>query len=147
MEHLACTYDALKQFKNARTLRGQSLAAMKMTLGEDHPYTLMLMGNSAAYSGIFGRKNGMAARKEVLERMEKTLGENHISTLTSMTYLALSYVQYGALEKARELQQRAVVGMVEVLGESHQETVAAKKGLSNIERTLALRKGVYWWLR
>ena len=146
MESLAIYYYDLKQKKSASRIRKQSLAALRVTFGEDHPFTLISMANSASDASWSERKQGIATLEEALRRMQDSLGDLDMRTLNCTAHLAGSYFMRGTLQKAKRLQERALNGMKDVLGEEHPETVANRKELARINKAIAARKVCYWWL-
>lgn len=143
---LALSYDGLKQKRKAHRMRKQSLVILKATLGEHHPNTLVTMVNSATDTSWSERKQSIATIKEALRRMQDTLGDLDMRTLNCTAQLAESYFSCGALQKAKILQEKALSGMIDVLGYEHPETAASRKELALINMAIAARKVCYWWL-
>jgi hypothetical protein len=66
------------------------LEAMKRTLGDDHPNTLLSMNNLAmSYSNLGRQQEAIELGEEVLKARKRTLGEEHPDTLVSMNNLNL----------------------------------------------------------
>lgn len=146
MESLAIYYYDLNQKKKASRIRKQSLAGLKTTSGENHHLTLISMANSAMDISWLKRKQSIATIKEALRRMQDTLGDLDLRTLNCIAQLAGSYFSCGALQKAKILQEKALSGMIDVLGNEHPETVVSRKELARINMAIAARKVCYWWL-
>ena len=73
-------------------LEEKVLEARKRTLGDEHPDTLISMGNLAlSYSDLGRRQEAVELEEKVLEARKRTLGDEHPSTLVSMSNLARNY--------------------------------------------------------
>ena len=74
-------------------------------LGEEHPDTLISMGNLASTYMNQGRwKEAEELQAQELEICSRVLGEEHPDTLTSMGNLASTYMNQGRWKEAEELQ-------------------------------------------
>ena len=64
----------------------------KQLLGEDHPHTLMSMGNLAnTYQSLGQWKDAEALEVIVMDKMKQLLREDHPDTLRGMGNLAITY--------------------------------------------------------
>jgi hypothetical protein len=121
--------DALDVFPpGAEVLNG-----VRRVLGEEHPNTLISIGNLALTLEAEGDLSGARALQEqVLKVSRRVLGEEHPDALTAMSNLALTLRAQGD-HRAREVQEQVLKVSRRVLGEEHPDTLAA---MGNLAATL-----------
>ncbi|KAJ7698196.1 hypothetical protein B0H14DRAFT_2417958, partial [Mycena olivaceomarginata] len=74
-------------------------------LGEEHPGTLIAMGNLAlSYSALGRSKEAAELETVVLEKRKLLLGEEHPETLIAMGNLTASYSTLGRSNEAADLR-------------------------------------------
>jgi len=74
------------------------IETFKAVLGQEHPDTLISMGNLATTYRIQGRFNKAEKLEvQVMETTIRVLGQEHPHTLTSMINLALTYRKQGRI--------------------------------------------------
>jgi len=123
-------FDENGQWQDAVELEKKVLEANKRTLGEEHPDTLLSMGNLASsYSNLGRRQDAVELREKVLEAWKRTLGEEHPDTLLSMGNLASSYSNLGRRQDAVELEEKVLEARKRTLGEEHPDTLLSIKNL------------------
>jgi tetratricopeptide (TPR) repeat protein len=100
-------------------------------LGEEHPDTLMSMGNLASTYRNQGRwKEAEELEVDVMEIRKRVLGEEHPHTLTSMGNLASTYWNQGRWKEAEELEVDVMEIRKRVLGEEHPHTLTSMGNLA-----------------
>ncbi len=120
-------------FAAARELQVRVLR--RELLGDQHPHTLMAMGNLAARLWAQGELGGARELQErVLEERRELLGDQHPHTLTAMNNLAGTLWAQGELGGARELQERVLEERRELLGDQHPHTLTAMNNLAGTLR-------------
>ncbi|CBS89807.1 tetratricopeptide repeat protein [Azospirillum lipoferum] len=114
----------------AIAVRQRQLDAVRHLYGEEHPNTLVSMGNLASTLWKQGDLAGARVLEEqVLAVRRRVFGEEHPQTLTSMNNVAETLSSQGDLAGARELQEQVLVVRRRVLGEEHPNTQALQIGL------------------
>jgi hypothetical protein len=115
----------------ALRLERRALTIKQAALGEEHPSTLISMGNLATTLWQQGDLPGARLLQEqTLAIKQAALGEEHPSTLTSMNNLATTLRQQGDLPGARLLQEKTLDICRRVLGEEHPATLTAMNNLA-----------------
>jgi len=105
----------------------------KKMFGEEHPDTLIRMGNLATtYTNQDRRKEAEELEVRVMVTFKRVVGEGHPFTLTSMGNLASTYRDQGRWKEAEVLGVRGVETSVKVLGEEHPDTLIS---MNNLART------------
>ncbi|KAJ7713120.1 hypothetical protein B0H16DRAFT_1622920, partial [Mycena metata] len=80
------------EFQKAKKLKILVLEKCTKLLGEDHPYTVLAMGNLAStYSDLGELEKTMELEVPVLEKRRKLLGVDHPDTLRAMANLAATH--------------------------------------------------------
>ncbi|KAJ7765230.1 hypothetical protein B0H16DRAFT_414843 [Mycena metata] len=112
------------RYRQAEKLQKEVLEEQKQVLGENHPYTLLTMGNLArSYSDLGEYQKAKELEVIVLEKRIQVLGKNHPDTLHTMDNLAGSYSDLGEYQKARELDVIVLEKRTQVLGKNHPDTL------------------------
>jgi tetratricopeptide (TPR) repeat protein len=89
---LALIFHAQGQYTEAKKLFLELVNAQKRLLGEEHPDTLISMGNLASTYRDQGRwKEAEELEVQGMETSARVLGEEHPSTLTSMANLTYTW--------------------------------------------------------
>jgi hypothetical protein len=101
------------------------------TLGDEHPDTLISMGNLAGTLGDLGDLAGARSLQEaVLEARRRILGDEHPDTLISMGNLAMTLGDLGELAGARSLQEAVLEAHRRILGDEHPDTLTSMNNLA-----------------
>jgi hypothetical protein len=112
------------QYKAAKELFVQVMETRKRVLGEEHPDTLLSIGNLAlTYSNQGQWKEAEELGVQAMEMSSRVLGEEHPSTLTSMANLASTYSNQGRWKEAEELEVQVIEAKKRVLGDEHPDTL------------------------
>ena len=129
------------QWLQAVELKEKVLEARKRILGEEHPDTLLSMGNLArSYSDLGRRQDAVELEEKVLEARKRTLGEEHPDTLRTMGNLAVSYSDLGRRQDAVELTEKVLEAWKRTLGEEHPDTLRTMGNLARIYSGLGRRQ-------
>ncbi|KAJ7692002.1 hypothetical protein B0H16DRAFT_1486594 [Mycena metata] len=119
-------------FQKAEELKVLVLEKRTKVLGEDHPGTLLAMGNLAStYSKLGKSQKAERLQVLVLEKRTKLLGEDHPGTLFAMGNLASIYSDLGEFKKAEEFEVLVLEKRTKVLGEDHPDTLLAMGNLAS----------------
>ena len=103
----------------------------KRLLGEDHPDTLLSMGNLGCTYRYQGRWNDAEELSVVvMEKSRRLLGEDHPRTLLSMANLAATYRDQGRWNDAEELEVVVMEKRKQLLGEDHPDTLLSVANLA-----------------
>jgi tetratricopeptide (TPR) repeat protein len=117
-------------FAAAKPTQQRVLDVSKQLLGEEHPDTLLAMGNLASTLAALGEFTPARQLQErVLELSRKVKGEEHPETLAAMSNLAETLRQQGDFAKARELQEQALAANLKI-GPDTEETLSARNNLA-----------------
>jgi hypothetical protein len=107
------------------------LETFKRVLGDDHPYTLISIGNLASTYRSQGRwKEAEELDVQVLKTFKRVLGEEHPDTLNSMNNLAFTWKSHGSMRKAISLLEDCCKLLTASLGPQHPNTISARRNLS-----------------
>ena len=110
----------------------RSWKVRKSKLGEDHPDTLVSMGNLAGYYDSLGDSTKAAEMGEQCWKVGKsTLGEDHPDTLASMSNLAGYHNRLGDSRKAAEMGEQCWKTGKSTLGEDHPNTLVSMSNLAD----------------
>ena len=106
------------------------LEIRKRITGEEHPHTLVSMGNLALTCNKRGRHDEAGELEvQVLEIRKRVLGEEHPDTLLSMANLTWTWKHLGHNPDALELMQKTVDLSQKILGSQHPDTLEQAKVL------------------
>ncbi|KFA81514.1 hypothetical protein S40288_09942 [Stachybotrys chartarum IBT 40288] len=126
----------LGQYKAVERACQQLLERQGKVLGEEHPSTLISMGNLAlAYSNQGRWKEAEELEVQVMETFKRVLGEEHPDTLMGMANLASIYQNQGRWKEAEELFVQVVETFKRVLGEEHPSTLTTMGNLASTYRS------------
>ncbi|KAH8678794.1 hypothetical protein BGZ60DRAFT_446050 [Tricladium varicosporioides] len=105
----------------------------KRVLGEEHPDTLLSMGNLAViYQNQGHFQEAGELELQVMETRKRALGEEHPNTLISMGNLAMTYQSQGRFDEAEQLELQVIATQRRVLGEEHPNTLISMGNLAMI---------------
>ncbi|KAJ7736113.1 hypothetical protein B0H16DRAFT_1466819 [Mycena metata] len=122
----------LGEYQKAKELKILVLEKRKQVLGEDHPDTLLSMGNLASsYSDLGEHRKAKELGVIVLEKQKQVLGENYPDTLSAMDNLARLCSMLGEYQKAKELEVIVLEKRKQVLGKNHPDTLLAMGNLAS----------------
>lgn len=117
---------------SAQALLERILGLRRRILGDEHPDTMMSVGDLASTLKAQGDLDGARELEEILLATRgRVLGEEHPDTLTSMNNLALTVKAQGNFDVARELEVKAVAIRHRTLGEEHPSALIAMSNLAN----------------
>ena len=103
----------------------------KNKLGENHPDTLIVLGDLAnSYSCLEDYNKALELNITVYNARKEILGEKHPDTLIVLNDLIISYSHLGDYNKACELQNVFYNAFKEILGEKHPDTLNALNDLA-----------------
>ena len=106
-----------------------------VVLGDEHPATLVSMGN---YASTLANQGDLDAARElqvrVLEVSQRVLGDEDPSTLTAMSNLASTLSAQGEYAGARQLEERLLDMRTRLLGAEHSDTLTT---MNNLAETLS----------
>ncbi|KAJ7811542.1 hypothetical protein B0H14DRAFT_2523748 [Mycena olivaceomarginata] len=120
------------KYKQCERLLEGVLEKQKQVLGNDHPDTLITMGNLAStYSGLGEHQKAKELNLTVLEKWKQVLGDNHPDTLCTMGNLAWTYLCLGEHQKAKELNLTVLEKRKQVLGGNHPDTLHTMGNLAS----------------
>ncbi|KAL8914575.1 MAG: hypothetical protein Q9172_007051 [Xanthocarpia lactea] len=118
-------------YQKAASMHRHSYELGKATIGEEHPNTLVSMGNLAAIYCQQGRlEEAEGLGLGVLEIRKRVLGEKHPATLGSIANLVRIYIHQGRWKEAEGLQEDVLETMKRVLGEEHPDTLGSMANLA-----------------
>ncbi|KAF6803648.1 Kinesin light chain 5, partial [Colletotrichum plurivorum] len=99
----------LGNYSRAEIIVQQAVSTRTEILGQEHPLTLLSMGNLASTYRNQGRwKEAEELFVRVMETSLRVLGEEHPDTLTSMGNLASTFWNQGRWKEAEELEVRVM---------------------------------------
>jgi tetratricopeptide (TPR) repeat protein len=131
MESVGGFVTDLGRWPEARAVEEYVLQARSRLLGEEHPDTILAMGNLASTLEDQGQLEEAAMmKKEVLEKMKRILGEEHPSTISAMNNLASTLGEQGQLEEAAMMMKEVLEKRKRILGEEHPSTISAMNNLA-----------------
>ena len=117
----------------AEKLKIQVWDARNKLLGEEHPDTILAMGNLAfTYCHLGKYKEAEELEIQVLDARIRLLGEEHPATILAMGNLASTYSNLGKHTAAEKLNIQVLDARNKLLGEEHPDTILAmqqKKGI------------------
>ena len=104
----------------------------KHKLGENHPDTLIVLGNLAnSYSCLEDYNKALELNITLYNARKEILGEKHPDTLIALHNLASSYSDLRDYNKACKLQNVVYNAFKEILGENHPNTLSSLNNLAN----------------
>ncbi|KAJ7866885.1 P-loop containing nucleoside triphosphate hydrolase protein [Mycena leptocephala] len=128
-------YWSAGRYEEAKELDLAVLEQRKQVLGDDHPDTLLAMGNLASTYQHLGKFHKAAELEVVLLEKQKqrkqVLGDDHPDTLRAMGTLASTYRELGKFHKAEELEVVVLEKQKQVLGDDHPNTLQAMGNLAS----------------
>jgi tetratricopeptide (TPR) repeat protein len=123
------------RYKEAEELQVQVMQATKRVLGDEHPDTLLSMGNLASTYRNQGRwKEAEELQVQVMQATKRVLGDEHPDTLTSMGNLASTYSDQERWKEAEELEVQVMQATKRVLGDEHPDTLITMGNLASTYR-------------
>ncbi|KAJ7921631.1 hypothetical protein B0H13DRAFT_2267779 [Mycena leptocephala] len=124
-------YNQAGKYTEAKDLRKAVLDKQQQLLGDDHPDTLVAMGNLAAtYQQLKEFTKAEELEVVVLEKRKQLLGDDHPDTLLAMGNLATTYWQLKEFTKAEELEVVVLEKRKQLLGDDHPDTLLAMDNLA-----------------
>lgn len=100
------------------------IAALRQSLGPDHPSTLLAMSHAAENLAHEGRTSeAEKLYSDVVESQRRVLGPEHPQTLRAMSLLAATLMEEGHYAEADKLQNQVIEIKRRVLGPSHHSTL------------------------
>jgi tetratricopeptide (TPR) repeat protein len=119
------------QWQGAMLLEEKLYEARKRTLGDEHPDTLISIGNLArSYSDLGRVQDAVQLKEKVYEARKRTLGDEHPDTLISMGNLAKSYSDLGRVQDSVLLEEKVYEASKRTLGDEHPSTLISMGNLA-----------------
>jgi tetratricopeptide (TPR) repeat protein len=135
LERIGRCERSLGKFQVAERAYRQAFEQRLIMSGEEHPNTLMTMGNIAIMLGFQGKwVEAEEMHREELRLVKKALGEKHPQTLATKGNLALAVLGQWKYAKAEEMYRELLLLDKEVLGEKHLDTVVSIQNLGGALR-------------
>ncbi|CAE6457660.1 unnamed protein product [Rhizoctonia solani] len=132
VSYLEEVYSCTGQWSQREKLLQLLYRVFKQTLGDEHPVTLIYMGNLALTYFDLGRyEQAEQLQVLVLHARNRVLGEAHPDTLVSMGNLASTYSNLGRYGRAELLQVKVLNARKRVLGEEHPDTLTSMSNLAS----------------
>jgi non-specific serine/threonine protein kinase/serine/threonine-protein kinase len=123
---LANRYRDLGLFDEAMPLQESALATRRRVLGEEHPDTLVSLGNMGRQLESQGKlAEAELCFREALEKFRRVLGEEHPDTLVLVNNMGTLLWSEGKLAEAEPYYFEALEKNRRVRGEDHPETLVA----------------------
>ncbi len=120
-------------YQAALALAQATLPYTEQHLGKDHPQTLTIVNDLAAFYHALGRYGAAEPLyRRARATRERVLGVDHPETLTSVNGLAKLYHDQGRYGEAESLFNRVLPARERVLGENHPETLTSVNGLARL---------------
>ncbi|KAJ7732343.1 hypothetical protein DFH07DRAFT_990867 [Mycena maculata] len=124
-------YYSSRRLQSAAELYNILLMKQREILGEDHPDTLLTMGDLGnTYCFLGELKKAKEFQFLVLEKRRTVLGEDHPNTLTTMGNLAITYKTLGQLKEAEKLEVVVLEKQRKILEEDHTDTLSTMGNLA-----------------
>jgi tetratricopeptide (TPR) repeat protein len=102
----------------------QVIEIKKKVLGDEHPDTLVSIGNLAlTYQNQGCFREAEELELQLIKTPKRVLGEEHLNTLMSIGNLAAIYQNQGRFREAEELELQLIKTRKRVLGEEHLGTL------------------------
>jgi len=121
------------KYDEAESLHLEALNASRRVLGDEHPSTLVSIGNLAFLYKTLGRYDEAEPLfLETLNNRRRVLGDEHPSTLVSINNLAGLYESQGRYDEAEPLYLEASNASRRVLGDEHPSTLASIGNLAGL---------------
>jgi tetratricopeptide (TPR) repeat protein len=128
------------EYDRALPLYEECLAKRKRVLGDNHPDTLISLGNLAFLFKTKGEYDrALPLYEECLAKRKRVLGKDHPDTLISLNSLAVLFQSKGDYDHALPLLEECLAKRKRVLGEDHPSTLTSLNNLANF----FYRKGEY----
>ncbi|KAF7348784.1 TPR-like protein [Mycena venus] len=122
-----------RKYKQTEKLLEEVLKKQNQLLGDNHPDTLITMGNLArTYSGLGDYRTAKELDIIVLEKWKQLLGNHHPHTLITMGNLACTYSCLGDHRKAEELNIIVLQNQKQLLGDNHPHTLRTMCTLASV---------------
>ncbi|EUC26875.1 hypothetical protein COCCADRAFT_31470 [Bipolaris zeicola 26-R-13] len=107
------------------------LQARCRLLGEEHPDTILTIGNVAITLREQGQlEKAVHMQKKVLEKIMQIVGEDHPNTILATGNLANMLRDQGQLEEAAKMEREVLEKRRRMLGEDHPDTISAMVNLA-----------------
>ena len=137
LTRIQCVYVEQGHWKEAKALEVVVIEKKKQLLGDDHPDTLISMGNLASIYRKQGHwKEAEALEVVVMEKTMQVLGDDHPSTLRSMANLASTYQKQGHWKKAEALEVVMMEKTKQMFGDDHPSTLRSMANLASIYKNI-----------
>ena len=123
---LAERYHDLGLDNAALALEQQALAERRRVLGEEHPDTLLSLGNLGAYLSALGkRKEAEPFYREALEKSRRVRGDDNPETFVCISNLASLLRDNAQFTEAEVYFREALERRRRVLGDEHPDTLSS----------------------
>jgi serine/threonine protein kinase/tetratricopeptide (TPR) repeat protein len=123
---LAERYHDLGLDSAALALEQQALAERRRVLGEDHPDTLLSIGNLGVYLGAVGKRDEAEPYyREALEKSRRVRGDDHPETLVCIANMGSLLLDKGQYSEAEPYFREALERRRRVLGDEDPDTLGS----------------------
>ena len=131
MSLLGTSYWEHEVYDRAENLLVRVMETTSRVLGEEHPDTLIKMGNLALIYSFQGRwTEAEKLHVQVFEIEKRVLGEEHPNTLISMNNLTHTYKGMGRHDEATELMSIVIDLCTKKMGANHPYTLSSVESLT-----------------
>jgi tetratricopeptide (TPR) repeat protein len=120
-------------WKKSGAIERRMLSLRTEMLGEEHPETLLVLGNVAAiYRNQWQWNEAEYLQTKILDICTRTCGPEHPDTLYSMSALASTYLNQDRFEDAEALELRVFEARTRLLGEDDPLTLDSVSALASM---------------
>jgi tetratricopeptide (TPR) repeat protein len=120
-------------WKKSGAIERRMLSLRTEMLGEEHPDTLLVLGNVASiYRNQWQWDEAEYLQTKILDICTRTCGPEHPDTLYSMSALASTYAQQERFEDAEALELRVFEARTRLLGEDDPLTLDSVSALASM---------------
>ncbi|GAA2377290.1 hypothetical protein GCM10010404_36790 [Nonomuraea africana] len=144
----ACCLSALDDKPRARRIAANLLDDFRASLGDTHPYTLVVANNLVTYlRGTGAVQEARELGERTLEAFTVRLAESHPFTLSCAVNLANCLGDLSELDAAEALERRTADLLSTVLGPLHPDTLACRANLAITLRSTGQQREVLALMR
>ncbi|MFF7777538.1 FxSxx-COOH system tetratricopeptide repeat protein [Streptomyces tanashiensis] len=134
---LACTYNELGQYDDARLLHERVLADRIRLFGDDDASTQTARAFLAVTCCHLGQyEEALQLERQVLDARRRVFGDDHPETRWARANLAVTYNRLGRHDDALPLCEQVLAERIHLLGEVHPDTCLARNNLAATYRNL-----------
>ena len=132
---LAERYHGLGLDAPALVLEQRALAERRRVLGDEHPDTLLSIGNTGVYLAALGKMTEAEPYyRDALEKSRRVRGDDHPDTLECISNMGSLLIDQGKLDEAEPFYREALERRRRVLGDDHADTLSSINDWGNLLR-------------